>query len=71
MADAGVREIDQAKRIQIYHEMQRMLHNEDPSGVVMIGREYGYYFRDKNLRNFHLGPVMFDVLTFMKVWLAK
>ncbi|MBI4083345.1 MAG: hypothetical protein HY423_12120 [Candidatus Lambdaproteobacteria bacterium] len=71
LADAGVREIDTAKRIQIYYEMQRMLLNEDPSGVVMLGREYGYYFRDKRLRNYHFAPVMYDNLTFMKSWLTK
>jgi peptide/nickel transport system substrate-binding protein len=70
MADQGLREQDQAKRRQIYHEMQRYLLTEDSANII-IGWVEGWFFRDKRLRNYHPANTVYDNNTFMRVWLRK
>jgi len=70
LAEQALREHDRAKRIELYHRMQRIVLTEDAPGAV-IGGVYAYFFTDKKLKGYKPGPTMFDNGTFMKVWLNQ
>ena len=65
------REPDVAKRRAIYHELQRYILTEEPGGGVIVGAPYGYFLRDRRVRNLVLAPNLYSNNTFMKVWLDE
>jgi len=70
LVEQGIREQNQDKRKQIYHELQRYLLTQDTPGVI-VGWIEGAFFAEKRVRNYRPGPTVFDNNTFMKVWLAR
>jgi ABC-type transport system substrate-binding protein len=69
-AEAALRETDQVKRRQMYHQMQRYLLTED-SPAVVVGWIEGWFFTDKKLKNYRRANTIYDNNTFMNVWLEK
>jgi peptide/nickel transport system substrate-binding protein len=65
------REPDVAKRRTLYHELQRYILSEEPGGGVIVGAPYGYFLRDKRVRNLVLAPNLYSNNSFMKVWLDR
>ena len=59
-----------AERAKLYHEAQRYFLNGAPSAIP-VGWVEGWFFTDKNVRNYKQSPSAYDNITFMKVWLAK
>ncbi|MFQ5898991.1 MAG: ABC transporter substrate-binding protein [Candidatus Methylomirabilia bacterium] len=70
LAEKGLRERDHAKRVQIYHELQRYILTRD-SGAVPISWVEGWFFKDKRVQNYNPANTIYDNSTFMKVWLKK
>jgi peptide/nickel transport system substrate-binding protein len=70
MADKGLRELDQKKRKQIYHEMQRYVLNVDGQ-TASVGWVEGWFFLDHRVRNYKLANTIYDNNTFMTVWLDQ
>lgn len=70
MADKGLRESDHAKRVQIYHDMQRYLLTQD-SSTVHVGWVQGWFFRDAKVRNYNPASTVYDNNTMMTVWLDQ
>jgi peptide/nickel transport system substrate-binding protein len=65
------REPDVAKRRSIYQELQRYILTEEPGGGVIVGAPYGYFLRDRRVRNLVLAPNLYSNNSFMKVWLDQ
>ncbi|MEE8436036.1 MAG: ABC transporter substrate-binding protein [bacterium] len=70
MAPAGLKETNKAKRVKIYHEMQRYIITQDTQAVV-IGWVEGWFFTSKRLKNYKPANTIYDNNTFMKVWLDE
>jgi ABC-type transport system substrate-binding protein len=69
-ADDALRETNHAKRVAIYHRMQRKLLTGD-NAVPIVGWIEGWYFRDKRMQNYKPANTIYDNSTFMKVWLDR
>jgi len=65
------KEPDVAKRRAIYYELQRYILTEEPGGGVIVGAPYGYFLRDRRVRNLVLAPNLYSNNTFMRVWLDQ
>jgi hypothetical protein len=61
---------DEAKRKQIYWELQRHLPSGAPSAIPVAWVE-GFHFVDKKVRGYKFAPTVYDNNTFLKVWLAQ
>jgi len=70
LALRALTETDRAKRVRLYHDLQRHLLQADLSAVPVAWVD-GYYFRDKKLMNYKHGWTAYDNNTFMKVWLKE
>jgi peptide/nickel transport system substrate-binding protein len=70
LSERALREPDQARRRQIYLELQRHILAGAPSAVP-VGWVEGFHFVDKRVRNYKFGTTVYDSNTFMKVWLAQ
>jgi peptide/nickel transport system substrate-binding protein len=70
LADRALKETDRAKRVKLYHELQRHMLQADLSAIPVAWVD-GYYFRDKKLMNHKHGWTAYDNNTFMKVWLKE
>jgi peptide/nickel transport system substrate-binding protein len=70
LAERGLKATSKAERAKLYHEAQRYFLNGAPSAIP-VGWVEGWFFTDKNLRNYKQSPSAYDNITFMKVWLAK
>jgi peptide/nickel transport system substrate-binding protein len=70
MAILALRETDEAKRREMYHEMQRYLLTED-SAAVPVGWIEGWFFTDKKMKNYRRANTIYDNNTFMNVWLEN
>ena len=70
LALRALTETDRAKRVRLYHDLQRHLLQADLSAVPVAWVD-GYYFRDKKLMNHKHGWTAYDNNTFMKVWLKE
>jgi ABC-type transport system substrate-binding protein len=70
LAERGLKATSKAERAKLYHEAQRLFLNGAPSAIP-VGWVEGWFFTDKNLRNYKQSPSAYDNITFMKVWLAK
>ncbi|MBI2493761.1 MAG: ABC transporter substrate-binding protein [Candidatus Rokubacteria bacterium] len=70
LADRALKEQDRARRVKLYHELQRHLLQADLSAIPVAWVD-GYYFRDKKLMNHKHGWTAYDNNTFMKVWLKE
>lgn len=71
LAQKALRETDRAKRIRLYHDLQRHLLTATDLSAIPVGWVEGYYFRDKKLMNYKPAPTVYDNNTFMKVWLKE
>lgn len=69
-AERGLKATSKAERAKIYREAQRHFLNGAPSAIP-VGWVEGWFFTDKNVRNYKQSPSAYDNITFMKVWLAK
>ena len=70
LADRAIKEVDKAKRVKMYQDLQRLVMGGAP-GAVPIGWVEGWYFLDKKVRGYKPAPTVYDNNTFMKVWLAQ
>ncbi len=70
LTERGLKEPDRARRVQIYHELQRTILLGAPSAVP-AGWVEGFHFVDKRVRGYKFAPTVYDNNTMMKVWLAQ
>ncbi len=70
LIDQAKMENDRAKRVKLYHKLQRRLFNGDMP-VISIGYNEGFYWQHARLKNYYHGLTVYDALTFMKVWLDE
>jgi len=70
LAERGLKATGKAERAKLYQEAQRHFLNGAPSALP-VGWVEGWFFTDKNVRNYKQSPSAYDNITFMKVWLAK
>ena len=70
MHDKGLRELDKAKRIELYHQMQRrVLAGETPT--INLGWGTGPWFMGAKVKGWAPGPTVYDNASYHGVWLDK
>ncbi|MBI3325919.1 MAG: hypothetical protein HYZ81_04350 [Nitrospinae bacterium] len=68
LMDRGVRELDPARRQEIYRELQRYILKQ-PLPQLTLGWISGYFYVDKRVRNFKPAKSIYEGLTYVNVWL--
>ncbi len=70
MHEQGLRELDKAKRIELYQKMQRrVLSGETPT--VNLGWGTGPWFMGSKVKGWAPGPTVYDNASYHGVWLDK
>jgi len=67
----GLREIDKAKRVKIYHDLQRYILSKADHPNVVVSWIEGWFFEDTRLKNYRQATTVYDNNTFQKVWLGQ
>ncbi|MFQ5896074.1 MAG: ABC transporter substrate-binding protein [Nitrospinota bacterium] len=66
----AMRETDRAKRVKMYHELQRILLRE-PLPTITVAWMEGWFFKDRRVKNYRPSCTVYDNNTFQNVWLSK
>ncbi|MBI3129291.1 MAG: hypothetical protein HYZ11_16910 [Candidatus Tectomicrobia bacterium] len=67
----GLRETDKAKRVKIYHDLQRYILSKPDHPNIVISWIEGWFFEDTRLKNYRQATTVYDNNTFQKVWLGE
>ncbi len=71
LALRALTETDRARRVRLYHDLQRHLLTGTDLSAIPVAWVEGYFFRDKKLMNYRQAQTAYDNNTFMKVWLKE
>lgn len=69
LMDRGLREGDQAKRREIYRELQRYILSQ-PLPQLTLGWIGGWFYVDKRVRNYKPAKLQYEGLTHTTLWLS-
>jgi ABC-type transport system substrate-binding protein len=69
LMERGLREGDQAKRREIYRELQRYILSQ-PLPQLTLGWYSGWFYVDKRVRNFKPAKLLYEALTHTTLWLS-
>ena len=70
LMEKGLKERDEAKRVEIYKELQRHILSQ-PLPQLTLGWYAGWFYADKRVKGFKPAKLMYESLTHTKLWLAK
>ncbi|MEK6709007.1 MAG: ABC transporter substrate-binding protein [Nitrospinota bacterium] len=71
LIDKGLRETDKAKRVKIYHDLQRYILSKPDHPNIVVSWIEGWFFEDTRLKNYRQATTVYDNNTFQKVWLDQ